>query len=147
MVISNNENYIIINVVFVGELCSPCVQLDILCSETCFEGTSLAGGRRRKCYQPLESQLCVLITRLSLSDRSWSVMVKGEKQLNFSVCTTLGPKEVNQTKKKQREVGRDDGEHCFGLVLLQPHQTTPFFPCFPHSLWTRNTPFQLEIFS
>ena len=36
LVISNNENYIIINVVFVGELCSPCVQLDNLCSETCF---------------------------------------------------------------------------------------------------------------
>ena len=59
-------------------------------------------------------------------------MVKGEKQLNFSVCTTRGPKEVNQTKKKQREVGRDDGEHCFGLVLLQPRQTTPFFPCSPN---------------
>ena len=66
LVISNNENYIIINVVFVGELCSPCVQSDNLCSETCFEGTSLAGGGRCKCYQPLESQLCVLITRLSL---------------------------------------------------------------------------------
>ena len=73
-------------------------------------------------------------------------MVKGAEHLNLSACTVWGPKEVNQTKKKQREAGRDDGGHRFGWWFYSLAQTTLFFPRSPGSgQCVLHTHFGLEI--